>query len=419
MSEPGNSSRKTPTMPLREIAAGPGKPTGSFRQFVLKIAGRCNLDCDYCYIYHGQDQGWRTRPRFMGPATIRAVANRISQHVRAHDLATAQVVLHGGEPLLAGPAAIESALTMLRTAMPQGTRMRFTVQTNGSLLTQEFVEVFARNQVSVGISLDGTAASQDRHRRRLDSRGSYSDVVRGLRLLSAQPGHGLLAGLLCTIDLANDPIATYEALADFAPPSVDFLLPLATWAQPPPRRSPEPVVQSRVIAASQGRTSTPYADWLLTIFDHWYGSSTQISVRLFDEIINLLLGGQPTTEVVGGAPLAFAVIETDGTIESADTLKFAHPTAAATGMSVFTNSFDDVLGHPAVAAQRLGIRGLCDTCRSCPVVEVCGGGHYAHRYQPGNGFDNPSVYCADLLRVIEHIGRRLLADFSVIRSRKP
>ncbi|MFM9559368.1 FxsB family radical SAM/SPASM domain protein, partial [Streptomyces caniscabiei] len=47
------------------------------------------------------------------------------------------------------------------------------------------------------------------------------------------------------------------------------------------------------------------------------------------------------------------------------------------------------------------------TCRACPLVRICGGGHYAHRYRPGSGFRNPSVYCADLDVLIRHIARRL------------
>jgi len=352
----------------------------------------------------------------MSQETIGAVASRIGEHVRAHDLAKAQVVLHGGEPLLAGPAVIDSALTMLRAAMPPGVRLGFTVQTNGSLINTEFAEVFARHRVSVGVSLDGPAVAQDRHRRGHNGHSSHAAVLDGLRLLTAGPGRPLLAGLLCTIDLANDPIGTYQALLEFAPPSIDFLLPLANWGQPPPGR---PALPGHLAPALPGQ---PYADWLIAIFDHWYGSTAKVSIRTFDEIINLLLGGKPTTEIIGGAPLGFAVIETDGSIEGADTVKFAHPTATVTGMSVFRHSFDAVLEHPAMAAQRRGIAGLCETCQRCPVVGTCGGGHYPHRYRPGNGFDNPSVYCRDLLQIIEHIGRRLLADLTALsaaRGAKP
>jgi uncharacterized protein len=82
--------------------------------------------------------------------------------------------------------------------------------------------------------------------------------------------------LLCPIDIRNDPLSTYEALTAFEPPRIDFLLPHGAWASPPPGRMPE-------------ATETPYADWLITIFDHWY-SAPRTRIRLFDEIMRLILG---------------------------------------------------------------------------------------------------------------------------------
>ena len=65
--------------------------------------------------------------------------------------------------------------------------------------------------------------------------------------------------------------------------------------------------------------------------------------------------------------------------------------------------------HPGIQARQQGPAGLCQTCQECPVVTSCGGGLYPHRYRSGNGFANPSVYCADLLKLISHISSRLPA----------
>src|SRR5690242_8890104 len=57
-----------------------------FRHFVLKIHGRCNLACTYCYMYELADQSWRSKPRAMSEATIAAATERIAEQVRDHDL---------------------------------------------------------------------------------------------------------------------------------------------------------------------------------------------------------------------------------------------------------------------------------------------------------------------------------------------
>lgn len=377
-----------------------------FRQFVLKIASRCNLACDYCYVYTGPDQTWRSQPRVMSAAVIDAVSKRIGEHMRAHELSRVQIGLHGGEPLLAGMRTLEDVITSVRTAAPPGARVDIAVQTNGLLLDEAFLALFARHQVRIGISLDGTREANDRHRLRANNKTSRTEVVRALHILRTAPYRALFAGLLCTIDLANDPVETYQALLEFRPPTADFLLPHANWSRPPLR--------------PQGTSRTPYADWLIAIFDYWYAEPAQSTrIRLFDDVIHLLLGGPPATESVGAGIVAFAVVETNGAIEGTDSLKSAYHGAAGTGLTVAANSFDEALLHPVIAAQRLGRGGLCSACRACPVVDICGGGQYAHRYRAGHGFLNPSVYCPDLYRLVGHIARRVYADLDRARGQRP
>ena len=170
---------------------------GSLREFVFKVASRCNLACDYCYVYTGPDQTWRQRPRRMSPATIDAAAMRIGQHAHAHRLDSVQVALHGGEPLLAGPEIVERVITAVRDAVPPGTRADLILQTNGVLLDRAFLELFARHQVRIGVSLDGNRQASDRHRYAADGATSYPDVVRALRLLNSEPYRPLFAGVLC------------------------------------------------------------------------------------------------------------------------------------------------------------------------------------------------------------------------------
>lgn len=72
--------------------------------------------------------------------------------------------------------------------------------------------------------------------------------------------------------------------------------------------------------------------------------------------------------------------------------------------------------HPAIVARQIGPAALCRTCRSCPINAICGAGNYPHRYRAGSGFLNPSVYCADLRRLIGHIRDRVLADLQRLKE---
>ncbi|KAB8196562.1 FxsB family radical SAM/SPASM domain protein [Nonomuraea phyllanthi] len=357
-----------------------------FRQFVLKVHSRCDLACDHCYVYEHADQSWRGRPKVIAPHTVDRVAARIAEHVTRHGLERVDVVLHGGEPLLAGHERLSAIATTLRAALDGHCRLGLHVQTNGVRLDDRFCEIFAEHGIRVGISLDGDRAANDRHRRYASGRSSYDQVIRAVERLRGR--RELYAGLLCTVDVANDPIAVYEALAALRPPRIDFLLPYATWDAPPERHS-----------------ETAYADWLITIFERWEADGRPASVRLFESIVRTTRGEPSLTEAVGLEPSTMIVIDTDGAYELVDSLKVAYDGAPATGHDVFRHALDEVAAHPGVLARQRGLEGLSATCRECPVVGSCGGGLYTHRFRAGS-FDHPSVYCADLFKLVSHIQDR-------------
>jgi uncharacterized protein len=373
-----------------------------FREFIVKVHSRCDLSCDYCYMYEMADQSWREQPRVMSDETADLTARRIGEHARSHSLDRVALILHGGEPLLAGRDLIARLVTATRAAAGSAVAVQPSIQTNAVGLSDVYLRLFDELGILVGVSLDGTAEAHDRHRRFVSGRGSHSAVAAGLRRLQQFPR--LFSGLLCTIDLRNDPIATYEALVAFGPPKVDFLLPHGTWAQPPPGRVPD-------------QAQAPYADWLITIFEHWY-PAPRTRIRLFEEIMQVLLGGAADSEIIGLSPARMAVIETDGAIGQSDSLKVAYDGAPATGLHLRHDPLDAALLLPAVAARQLGVRSLAPQCRACRVHQVCGGGLYAHRYRPGTGFANPSVYCSDLMRLIDHIRARMQADLDVRLARR-
>jgi uncharacterized protein len=350
-------------------------------------------------MYEMADQSWRDQPMRMSGETAAATAFRIGEHVRAHNVPDISLILHGGEPLLAGRDLIAQLVGATREAVDAKVNVSVWVQTNGVGLSEPFLDLFDDLGVQVGVSLDGAPEAHDRHRRFASGRGSHRAVATGLERLTGDRYRHLFSGLLCTIDLRNDPLATYQALASFDPPQIDFLMPHGTWADPPPGRIPDV-------------PDTPYADWLITVFDHWY-HEFKTRIRLFDTIMRLAMGHDVEAEMVGLGPSRTLVIETDGSIEQSDLLKAAYEGAPATGLHVGHHPFDQALYLPGMVARQLGEQALAPKCRQCHVLHECGGGLYAHRYRPGSGFANPSVYCPDLMALIDHI--KLVVDDDLSR----
>ncbi|MFF0161673.1 FxsB family cyclophane-forming radical SAM/SPASM peptide maturase [Streptomyces sp. NPDC005263] len=365
------------------------EPEGAvpFRTFILKVANRCNIDCDYCFVFNSRDQAARRLPARMDLAVARAAARRIGEHTTAHGLRTIHVVLHGGEPLLVGVGHMAGLLEAVRDAAPAGTRVLFELQTNGTLLSGAWLDLFERYEVAVGISLDGPPRANDRHRLTHAGRSSAVSAVRGIEQLRSRPH--LFAGLLAVVDLANDPVEVHDYLAAFEPPVIDFGLPHATHDDPPHRADP----------------SVPeYGLWMSRVYDAWlaqpeYGHS----VRMLEDIVALSSGVRGSVETLGLAPPTSVVIESDGSIEAVDTLRSVEEGASWLGLDVLRHSFDEALSHPKLLHRQHGKDALAEQCRACPLVDVCGGGYLPHRFSEAQGYRNPSVYCTDLEYLIRHV----------------
>lgn len=161
----------------------------SHRVPIIKAVGdACNLRCDYCF-YSGMNQ----RPgRFMSADLL----VRFLQQYFVLFSGELSFVWHGGEPLLAGIAFYEQALDLQRRFAKPGDVVENKIQTNATLIDDDWAEFFKQNKFRVGVSLDGCRASHDRYRRDAGNRGTFDAVMRGIETLRR---HGITPGIIQTI----------------------------------------------------------------------------------------------------------------------------------------------------------------------------------------------------------------------------
>lgn len=358
---------------------------------LIKTASRCNLNCTYCYVYNMGDNAWQSQPKRMSPEVLEATIDQLGRlsHAQSHPLS---VVMHGGEPLLLGMRSVTRLVEGLRATMRQDAGLH--VQTNGVLLTDAYIDLFARHDVGVSISFDGPV--HDLNRLDRAGRGSHERVLAGIARLVAHPASDrLFSGLLAVVDPTSDPTAVYEALKATGAPSFDFLYRDGNHVTLPyGKHAPE---------------STEYADWMIRLVNHYLSDPAPPRIRILDDLMRLILGGRGHKEGVGLTEYGIVVIDTDGTITKNDTLKVAYAGGDRFGISRLITDRDllDGLQAEDVSSYYKLQEPTSPLCRACPELNVCGGGMPAHRFSNDNGYNNPTVFCADQKRLIAHLRRRI------------
>jgi uncharacterized protein len=361
---------------------------------LLKVASRCNLDCTYCYVYHLGDESWRSQPKRFSDETQVLIAHELGSLMRTQGRPFS-IVFHGGEPLLMGKRRLEFFFSQLRAEL--GYRCGISVQTNGILINEAFLDICSLHDVTLSVSLDGPALVHDRFRIDLRRRPTHAKVVAGIETLKAHSNvKRLFSGILAVVDPTSDPNAIYDYFKELGVPSVDFLY----------RDGNHTVLPYGKASAN----SLEYGKWMCAILDRYVSDATPFRIRMLDDMMKLILGGQGVKEGVGLTDYGILVIDTDGSIKKNDTLKSSPPgDSFESHWELATHSLSEIVASPEFQAYHRAQRPTSALCQPCPVLKVCGGGMVTHRFKQGSGYDNPTVFCADQLRLIAQMKKHVAA----------
>ncbi len=362
----------------------------TFGTFVLKVASRCNLDCEYCYIYHGGDETWKHQPKFMSPEIARISASRIAAYANARALSQAPIVLHGGEPLLGGVSRIRDWVKAIEDGFRDSTaRPRIGMQTNGLLLTPELAQELAELNVNVWLSGDGPGQSNGR---RVDRRGRASTSrLQKAFVIAQQHLKTAFGGILVVVDPNSDVEELWDWAEEIDPPMIDFLLPLVTHDH----------------AGSE--LNDKYGIWLSSAYEAWLSRPSSPRVRLFEQIASRLVAGDDDVGTTWLASLHTCVIEADGGYHLDDTFRIVENGFTDLGKNVHDVKLEDLEIVARRLTLELQIATLPTPCIECSFVHVCGGGLPLHRYSKESQFDRPSALCSSMTSIINTIGLSMTA----------
>jgi uncharacterized protein len=328
-------------------------------------------------------------PKTLSAENRVAFVDRLATYVRQAGLERCAVVFHGGEPLLAGVDTLVEFAGQIRAATEA--TVEIGLQTNGLLLSEAALQAFEEADIAVSLSLDGPREANDKHRSTRRGRSSFDKVLAALERLKRYPK--VFAGVIAVIDATTPPEELFAFFNEHQPPKLDFLLPDSHHLCPPPGRGNDPDLYKR---------------WLIRAFDLWLDDYANLPVRTFEALLDAVSGLPTGTDAFGLGDVSLITIETDGAYHDLDVLKVTRDGATKLVGTVRDTSIGEIAASSQIAAHRrlLSKDGLCQTCRTCNIVDVCGGGSLPHRYNH-DGFNHPTVYCGEMLALVEHINTRL------------
>ena len=374
----------------------------SFQVFVKPAGAACNLACGYCY-YLGKGPGGRDdAPARMAPGLLETY---IARHIAASPDEIIRFSWHGGEPTILGIDYFRAAVAIERELCPPGRTIANGLQTNGTLLDEEWGGFLAAEGFSVGLSLDGPREIHDRHRLTRDGRSSFDETMRGYGILRR---HGVPTDVLCVVGAHNAgrPLEVYSFFREIGASYLTFLPLVERRPGAPGGVSPETV------------TPAAWGDFLCAVFDEWVDLDIgRIKIQIVEEAARTAFGQEHSLCIFRPVCGDIPVLERDGDLFSCD-----HFVDAAHRLgNIRETPLAELLEGPAQRAfGQAKLDALPRVCRTCEVLDMCNGECPKNRFAVApDGEPSLNYLCAGYKKFFTHARPFVAAVAGEWRRRSP
>lgn len=198
-------------------------------EVVVKVTERCNINCSYCYVFNKGDIAFKAHPPYMTFDTVTHLAKFLASATTESQTDMVIVDFHGGEPLMMKKTRFSKMCELLRTAVGRVCPIQFKLQTNGVLIDSDWISIFEKYRIAIGVSLDGDREMNDLYRIDHKGNGTYDATIAGVRKVQTGvaekriPGFGILS----VSNPLMDGVKTFNHYADeLKVQNLDFLLPI-------------------------------------------------------------------------------------------------------------------------------------------------------------------------------------------------
>lgn len=349
----------------------------AFQLMAKPMSSTCNLNCTYCY-YLEKEKLYASKSSYrMNDAVLELF---IKQYIEAQEVPVVSFIWQGGEPTLKGVDFYRRALEFQKK-YAGGRKIENSLQTNGTLLNDEWCVFLKENNFLVGISIDGPQEIHDLHRPTKAGSPSFDKVMKGISLLKK---HKIEFNTLTVVNnnSAKYPLEIYRFLKEIGSTYIQFLPVVERKAQMDDINllsliSPAYKAASKVTEWSV--KPLDYGNFMITIFDEWVRNDVgKYFVQLFDVTLANWVGEHPGLCVFAETCGDAMVIEHNGDVYSCD--HFVYPEYIL-GNIKNTPLKDMARSAPQYAFGRSKLTSLPNYCIQCEYRFACHGECPKHRFE--------------------------------------
>lgn len=366
---------------------------------MLKPAGaHCNLACKYCY-YLEKNKLYPTAQRHLMSDEMLEQFTR--EYIEAQTMNQVLFTWHGGEPLLRSIDFYRKALS-LQQKYAGGRRIDNVIQTNGTLLTDEWCEFFAQNHWLVGISIDGPQPYHDHYRLTAAGKPSWQKVMQGIKLLKK---HGVEWNAMAVVNAynVNHPLEFYRFFKENGCQFLQFTPIVERQTRYEDGRTLASLADKNEIPLSEASvTPEQWGYFLCAIFDEWVRKDVgKIFVEIFDCTLANWMGVSPGICAYSKECGHAGVMEHNGDVYSCDHFVFPEYKLG----NIRDHSLIDMLyGEQQQEFSRLKHSSLPRQCKECDMEFACHGECPKNRFMKDKYGDSGLNYlCPGYYHYYQHV----------------
>ena len=366
---------------------------------MLKPAGaHCNLACKYCY-YLEKNKLYPTAQRHLMSDEMLEQFTR--EYIEAQTMNQVLFTWHGGEPLLRSIDFYRKALS-LQQKYAGSRRIDNVIQTNGTLLTDEWCEFFAQNHWLVGISIDGPQPYHDHYRLTAAGKPSWQKVMQGIKLLKK---HGVEWNAMAVVNAynVNHPLEFYRFFKENGCQFLQFTPIVERQTRHEDGRTLASLADKNEIPLSEASvTPEQWGYFLCAIFDEWVRKDVgKIFVEIFDCTLANWMGVSPGICAYSKECGHAGVMEHNGDVYSCDHFVFPEYKLG----NIRDHSLIDMLyGEQQQEFSRLKHSSLPRQCKECDMEFACHGECPKNRFMKDKYGDSGLNYlCPGYYHYYQHV----------------